>query len=156
MPATTIVGVISDTHGLLRPEAVEALDGSDLILHAGDIGSADILETLAEIAPVIAVRGNTDRDLWAKDVPESMAVEIGDLTVYLLHDRNLLDLNPSAAGFAAVVSGHSHEPKQEVKEGVLYFNPGSAGPKRFKLPVSLGRLVVHGRSIEPELITLDV
>jgi uncharacterized protein len=156
MPATTIVGVISDTHGLLRPEALEALDGSDLILHAGDIGTSSVLEMLAEVAPVVAVRGNVDRGEWAKSIPEKTAVEIGDATVYILHDRQMLDLKPDAAGFHAVISGHSHQVVQEMKDGVLYFNPGSAGPKRFNLPVTLGRFVVTGATIEHEIITLDV
>jgi putative phosphoesterase len=156
MPPTTIVGVISDTHGLLRPEALDALDGSDLILHAGDIGTPSIMEMLAEVAPLIAVRGNVDRGEWANSVPEKMAVEIGEATVYMLHDRNMLDLKPEAAGFHAVISGHSHQAVEEMKNGVLYFNPGSAGPKRFKLPVTLGRLVVTGANIEHEIITLDV
>jgi putative phosphoesterase len=156
MPATTIVGVISDTHGLLRPEALEALDGSDLILHAGDIGSEAVLETLASVAPVVAVRGNVDRDKWADTLPERMAVEIGDATVYMLHDRQMLDLKPEAAGFQAVISGHSHQAAHEVRNGVLYFNPGSAGPKRFNLPITLGRFVVTGSSIEHEIITLDI
>jgi putative phosphoesterase len=156
MPATTIVGVISDTHGLLRPEALEALDGSDLILHAGDIGSEAVLETLASVAPVVAVRGNVDRDKWADTLPERMAVEIGDATVYMLHDRQMLDLKPDAAGFQAVISGHSHQAAHEVRNGVLYFNPGSAGPKRFNLPITLGRFVVTGSSIEHEIITLDI
>jgi uncharacterized protein len=156
MPATTIVGVISDTHGLLRPEALEALDGSDLILHAGDIGTSSVLEALAEVAPVVAVRGNVDRGEWATSLPEKMAVEIGEATVYILHDREMLDLKPESAGFLAVVSGHSHKVAQETKNGVLYFNPGSAGPKRFHLPVTLGRFVVTGALIEHEIITLDV
>lgn len=156
MPATTIVGVISDTHGLLRPEALEALDGSDLILHAGDIGNQGVLEALATVAPVIAVRGNVDRDHWAETIPEKTAVEIGEATVYMLHDRQLLDLKPEAAGFVAVVSGHSHQAAHEMRNGVLYFNPGSAGPKRFHLPITLGRFVVTGSSIEHEIITLDV
>lgn len=156
MPVTTIVGVISDTHGLLRPEALEALDGSDLILHAGDIGDASIIESLTEIAPVVAVRGNVDRGTWANSLPERTAVEIGDVTAYLLHDRHMLDLTPKAAGLAAVISGHSHKPGHETNDGVLYFNPGSAGPKRFRLPISVGRLIITGSSIEPEIITLDV
>ena len=156
MPATTIVGVISDTHGLLRPEALDALDGSDLILHAGDVGSPSVLEALAEVAPVVAVRGNVDKGEWAMSLPEKMAVEIGEATVYILHDRQMLDLNPEAAGFHAVICGHSHQVVEETKKGVLYFNPGSAGPKRFKLPVTLGRFVVTGAKIEHEIITLDV
>src|SRR5256886_15208675 len=138
-----IVGVISDTHGLLRPEALAALQGSDYIIHAGDIDDPAILKKLAEIAPVTAVRGNVDRGAWAKKIPETNVLEIDGLDIYVLHDLNQLDLRPEAAGFAAVISGHSHVPKQEMKNGVLYFNPGSAGPRRFKLPVSVGRLLVE-------------
>jgi uncharacterized protein len=156
MPATTIVGIISDTHGLVRPEALDALDGSDLILHAGDIGTASVMEALAEVAPLVAVRGNVDKGEWAKTLPERMAVEIGSATVYILHDRQMLDLKPESAGFHAVISGHSHQPVEETRNGVLYFNPGSAGPKRFHLPVTLGRFVVTGDNIEHEIITLDV
>ena len=154
MSATTIVGVISDTHGLLRPEALDALDGSDLILHAGDIGTASILEALAEVAPVVAVRGNVDHGDWAKSLPEKMAVEIGQATVYILHDRQMLDLKPEAAGFHAVICGHSHQVVQETKNGVLYFNPGSAGPRRFKLPVTLGKLSVQAGEVRAEIITI--
>jgi len=156
MPLTTIVGVISDTHGLVRPEAMEALDGSDLILHAGDIGSSAVLESLAEIAPVVAVRGNVDSGQWSRELPETVAIELAGLTIYMLHDRQLLDLKPETAGFAAVIFGHSHQPVSEQRNGVLYFNPGSAGPKRFKLPVCIGRLMIVDQQISPELVTLDV
>ncbi len=151
-----IVGVISDTHGLLRPEAAAALAGSDLILHAGDVGAPDVLEALAAIAPVRAVRGNNDRGRWAHALPETDLVEIAGAAIYLLHDVTLLDLDPAAARVAAVVAGHSHKPASVVRDGVLWFNPGSAGPRRFKLPVSLGRLRVTDGAIAPELITLPV
>jgi putative phosphoesterase len=150
----TVVGVISDTHGLVRPEALAALRGSDLILHAGDIGSPDVLVTLTGIAPLIAIRGNIDMEPWARELPPNVAVEIGEALVYMLHDRKLLDLKPEAARMAAVIYGHSHLPAIERRHGVLYFNPGSAGPRRFQLPISLGRLTVTGSKIEPELITL--
>jgi uncharacterized protein len=141
-----IVGVISDTHGLLRPEALTALRGAEHIIHAGDIGAPEIIPALEEIAPVTAIRGNVDREPWTKRFPETEAVELAGLHLYIIHDRNALDLNPRAAGFAAVISGHSHQPKQELKDGVLYFNPGSAGPKRFKLPVTVGQLeIVDGK-----------
>ena len=141
-----IVGVISDTHGLLRPEALEQLRGSEHIIHAGDIGEAEIIPALERIAPVTAIRGNIDKSAWAQRFPETQVVELGGLHIYVLHDLNALDLNPKAAGFAAVISGHSHQAKQEIKDGVLYFNPGSAGPRRFKLPVSLGKLeIARGR-----------
>ena len=147
-----IVGVISDTHGLLRPEAVGTLRGSDYIIHAGDVGDAEILKQLNAIAPVTAVRGNVDREPWARKLPETQVLEAGGISIYILHSVADLDLKPEAAGFAAVVSGHSHIPKQEVRNGVLYFNPGSAGPRRFKLPVSVGRLVIQGGRVRGEII----
>ena len=149
-----LIGVISDTHGLLRPEAVIALRGSDHIIHAGDIGDAAILDELAKIAPVTAIRGNVDRDAWAKKIPRTEVLEIGSVSIYVIHNLEELDLKPEAAGFAAMVYGHSHVPKQETKNGVLYFNPGSAGPKRFRLPVTLGRLRLHGRQFESEILEL--
>jgi uncharacterized protein len=141
-----IIGVISDTHGLLRPEAIALLRGSAHIIHAGDIGGPELVPVLKEIAPVTAIRGNVDTQPWAQHFAETEVVELGGLNLYVIHDVNALDLNPKEAGFAAVISGHSHVPKQEMKNGVLYFNPGSAGPRRFRLPVSLGRLeIVTGR-----------
>jgi len=149
-----IVGVISDTHGLLRLEAVGALRGSDYIIHAGDVGDAEILKQLNAIAPVTAVRGNVDREPWARKLPETQVLEAGGISIYILHSVADLDLKPEAAGFAAVVSGHSHIPKQEVRNGVLYFNPGSAGPRRFKLPVSVGRLVIQGGKVRGEIMRI--
>ncbi len=150
------IGVISDTHGLLRPEAAEALAGAACIIHAGDIGSPEILEALREIAPVHAVRGNIDRAAWAEALPETEVVEVYDQHLYVLHNLNELDLDPAAAGFQAVIAGHSHRPKIADKDGVLYFNPGSAGPRRFTLPIALGRLrLVKGR-LRGEIIKLDV
>jgi putative phosphoesterase len=149
-----IVGVISDTHGLLRPEAVGALRGSDYIIHAGDVGDAEILKQLNAIAPLTAVRGNVDREPWARKLPETQVLEAGGISIYVLHSVADLDLKPEAAGFAAVVSGHSHMPKQEVRNGVLYFNPGSAGPRRFKLPVSVGRLVIEGGKVRGEIMRI--
>ncbi len=148
------VGVISDTHGLLRPEALEALLGSEHIIHAGDIGDPDILAQLAEIAPVTAVRGNVDIAPWAQKVPASNVLEVGKTLIYVLHKLDDLDLKPEAAGFTAVIYGHSHVPKQETKNGVLYFNPGSAGPRRFKLPVSVGSLVVEDGKVRGKIIRL--
>jgi putative phosphoesterase len=148
-----IVGVISDTHGLLRPEALEQLRGSEHIIHAGDIGEAEIIPALERIAPVTAIRGNIDKSAWAQRFPETQVVELGGLHIYVLHDLNALDLNPKAAGFAAVISGHSHQAKQEIKDGVLYFNPGSAGPRRFKLPVTLGRLKISD-VVRAEILTV--
>jgi uncharacterized protein len=128
--------------------------GSDLIIHAGDVGDPQILTELKKIAPVRAVRGNIDTQPWAKTLPEFEVVEVGAVSIYVLHDRNQLDLKPAAAGFAAVISGHSHKPLQETIDGVLYFNPGSAGPRRFRLPISVGRLWIARKAIKPELITL--
>lgn len=154
--ASILVGIISDTHGLLRPEAVEALRGSARIIHAGDVGAPEILEELAAIAPVTAVRGNIDKEAWASKLPESEVIEICGVSIYVLHDLAQLDLKPQAAGFAAVVSGHSHVPKQETRDGVLYFNPGSAGPRRFKLPISVGRLIIEHGVIRGEILSLKI
>jgi putative phosphoesterase len=151
-----IIGIISDTHGLLRPEAVELLRGSEHIIHAGDIGSPEIIPALEAIAPVTAIRGNIDREPWARRFPETEIVELGGLNLYVIHDVNALDLSPKAAGFAAVISGHSHVPKQEMKNGVLYFNPGSAGPRRFRLPVSLGRLEIGSGQLSATLVPLNL
>lgn len=155
-PRVHTVGVISDTHGLLRPEAVAALAGVDRIVHAGDIGSPDVLAALERIAPVAAVRGNNDRERWAAAIPETEVVEVGGVSLYVLHDLHELDLDPRAAGFAAVIAGHSHQPRLQEREGVLYLNPGSAGPRRFKLPISLARLTVAGPRVRAELVTLKV
>jgi putative phosphoesterase len=149
-----IIGVISDTHGLLRPEAVKALAGSDMIIHAGDVGDPGILDALRTIAPVIAVRGNIDKGEWADRLSESEWVEYGGATFYVLHDVNQLDLDPTAAGLRAVISGHSHQPSIRTRAGVLYLNPGSAGPRRFKLPVTVARLSVTGALLEAERIDL--
>jgi putative phosphoesterase len=149
-----IVGVISDTHGLLRPEAVEFLRGSEHIIHAGDIGSPEIIPALEKIAPVTAIRGNIDVQPWALRFAEIEVVELAGLHIYVIHDVNALDLNPKAAGFAAVISGHSHKPGQATKDGVLYFNPGSAGSRRFSLPISIGRLEISPDGIRGSLHTL--
>jgi len=149
-----IIGVISDTHGLLRPEAIQALQGSEHIIHAGDIGSPEIIPALEKIAPVSAIRGNVDRQPWTKKFPETEVVELAGVHIYLIHDLKALDLNPRAAEFAAVISGHSHQPKQEIKDGVLYFNPGSAGPRRFGLPVTVGRLEIVAGKIIGRIIDL--
>ena len=149
-----IIGVISDTHGLLRPEALKSLEGSDHIIHAGDIGAPEIVPALERIAPVTAIRGNIDTQAWARRFPETEVVELEGFHRYVIHDVHALDLNPKAAGFAAVISGHSHQPKQESKDGVLYFNPGSAGPRRFKLPVSVGRLKIDHGQLQAEVLHL--
>jgi putative phosphoesterase len=151
-----ILGVISDTHGLLRSEAVEALRGADRILHAGDVGDPEIIDALAQIAPVTAVRGNVDIQSWARTLPETEVVEVGGVSIYMLHDLGRLDLKPEAAGITAVVYGHSHQPKMEMKKGVLYVNPGSAGPRRFQLPVSVGRLRIENGKIKAELVELKI
>jgi uncharacterized protein len=151
-----IVGVISDTHGLLRPEALEALRGSELIVHAGDVGDARVLDHLRAIAPTIAVRGNVDTEQWARTLPITEVVDAGGLHLYVLHDLATLDLDARAAGFAAVISGHTHRPRADVKDGVLYLNPGSAGPRRFTLPVSLAKLRVDGAHLSHEIIELTV
>lgn len=151
-----IIGVISDTHGLLRPEALELLRGSEHIIHAGDIGSPNIIPALEKIAPITAIRGNVDTQPWARRFAETEIVELAGLHIYVIHDLNALDLNPKAAGFAAVISGHSHQPKQQTKDGVLYFNPGSAGQRRFKLPISVGRLEILNGGIEAKILDLPL
>ena len=150
-----LVGVISDTHGLLRPQALEALRGSDLILHAGDVGKKEILEALEELAPVVSVRGNTDRGELALSFPDTQAVEVDGSILYLLHDIDTLDLNPEAAGFAAIVFGHSNQPEVREEAGVLFFNPGSAGPRRFDYPITVGRIRVQGGKLLPEVMALS-
>jgi putative phosphoesterase len=150
------IGVISDTHGLLRPQAVAALRGSALIIHAGDVGRPEILDELRKIAPVVAVRGNVDRDAWAERLPQSEIVEHEGARLYVLHILEELDLDPHTAGFDAVITGHTHRPRMESKDGVLYFNPGSAGPHRFDLPVSVGRLSVVDGKLRGELVYLQV
>ena len=151
-----MIGVVSDTHGLLRPEAVERLHGVDLIIHAGDIGSADVLAALGELAPVTAVRGNNDRGDWARAVPETAVLRVSGLAIYVLHDIHELDLDPSAAEMTAVIAGHSHKPLLKTEKGVLYMNPGSIGPRRFKLPVALGRLVVENGRVTGEIVQLPI
>ena len=149
------IGVISDTHGLLRPEVIAALAGSSLIIHAGDVGGPEILATLETIAPVVAVRGNVDRGTWARKLPETEVVEVEQVRLYVLHDLALLDLDPAAAGFHGVISGHSHKPSVVRRQQVLFINPGSAGPRRFKLPISVGQLQVKNGRLEPKLISLE-
>ena len=150
------IGLISDTHGLLRPRALDVLRGSDLIIHAGDVGKPEILDSLRALAPVVAVRGNVDKEDWARTLPETAVVEAGAATIYVLHDVNALDLDPRAAGFQIVVSGHSHQPGKHERGGVLYINPGSAGPRRFQLPVSVARLDLRPIPFQVEFVTLEV
>jgi uncharacterized protein len=155
LKTSILIGVISDTHGLLRPEALAALQGSQHIIHAGDIGAPEILTNLSTIAPVTAIRGNIDHDTWARKLPETDVLEIRGLSIYILHNLAQLDLKPEAAGFKVVISGHSHIAKQETRNGVLYFNPGSAGPRRFKLPVTVGRLIIEKGKVRAEIVTIS-
>ena len=150
------IGLISDTHGLLRPEAVAFLRGSELIVHGGDIGHAGLLAELASLAPVTAVRGNNDHGPWAEAVRETEVLQVGEIFIYVLHNLAELDLDPVAAGFQVVVSGHSHKPSVETRDGVLYINPGSSGPRRFKLPVSVAELMIVGTSVQARLVELEV
>jgi putative phosphoesterase len=149
------IGLISDTHGLLRKEAVEALRGSAMIIHAGDVGKPEILEELRKIAPVVAVRGNVDTEPWAQALPETTVAEAGAAIIYVLHDIKALDLNPAAAGFHIVVSGHSHKPGTAERDGVLYVNPGSAGPRRFQLPATVAHLNLGRTPYEVEFVDLE-
>ena len=150
-----LVGLISDTHGLLRPEALAALQGCQLIIHAGDVGKSEILDRLHEIAPVVAVRGNIDKGLWAERLPVTALAKGGHARLYVLHDIHQLNLDPAAAGFQVVVSGHSHKPGQEQRPGVLYVNPGSAGPRRFRLPITVARLDVRPSGIAVRFLDLE-
>lgn len=149
------VGVISDTHGLLRPEAMEALRGSDLIVHAGDVGDPEILDRLAGIAPVTAVRGNVDRGAWALDLPETATIELDGVRLYVIHDIAALDVSAPGARIDVVIFGHSHVPSIDRRDGRWYFNPGSAGPRRFRLPMSVGRLTVAGGEAAPAILELE-
>ena len=151
-----LIGIISDTHGLVRPQALAALAGVDMILHAGDIGNQQVLDALRDIAPVVAVRGNNDKSDWAHALPDWEVVEVDQVSIYMLHDVKEIDISPSGAGFQVVVSGHSHKPSVEAHRGVLYVNPGSAGPKRFTLPVSLAHLQIAGEKVHANIIELSV
>jgi len=154
--STSFVGVISDTHGLVRPQALAALAGAERIIHAGDIGSPTVLIALETIAPVVAVRGNNDQDAWAAAIPETMIVAVDGLRLYVLHDVKTLDFDPATAGFSGVICGHSHRPRLEQQTGVWFINPGSAGPRRFTLPVTVARLYVYGGTLTAELVELHV
>ncbi|MBC5767983.1 metallophosphoesterase family protein [Ramlibacter albus] len=149
------LGVISDTHDLVGPAAFRFLQGCDRILHAGDICGAEVLDELAKIAPVTAVRGNNDRGDWARKLRETERVELGGVAVYIIHDLKQIDIDPKAAGVRVVISGHSHRPRCDEVDGVLYFNPGSAGPRRFNLPISIGELVVGGGKVSARLVDLE-
>jgi uncharacterized protein len=149
------VGLVSDTHGLLRPDARAFLMGCDYIVHGGDIGGAEILDELAAIAPLIAVRGNNDTEPWAARLPVTEMIRVGNVFVYVIHNLAELDIDPGAAGVRAVVSGHSHKPMIEERDGVLYVNPGSSGPRRFKLPISVGELIVSGSAVHARTVDLS-
>jgi putative phosphoesterase len=151
-----LIGVISDTHGMMRPEALTALRGSDLIVHAGDVGSADVIEQLNAIAPTHAVRGNVDTQNWARALPDTRVVEAAKLRFYLLHVRAELTVDPVRAGYAAVIFGHSHKPSVEMCNGVLWLNPGNAGPRRFQLPVTIARVRVTAQKLDAEIVALKV
>jgi len=148
------IGIISDTHGLLRPEIIEQLAGSDHVIHAGDIGAPEVIEGLREIAPTTAVRENIDVGTWAKDYPDTQLVVLGGRAFYVLHNLNEIDVDPAASGIDVVVSGHSHRPRIETKARVLYINPGSAGPRRFKLPIALALLTISDHTIVPQIIQI--
>ena len=152
--ADIVVGVISDTHGLLRPEAIDALRGADLIIHAGDVGDAEVIEELRRVAPTFVVRGNIDRAHWADALPMTEVVEVGERRFYVLHEISQLDFDPAAAEFAAVVFGHSHVPSIETLRRSLFLNPGSAGPCRFELPITVARIRVKGQQLRPEIVQL--
>lgn len=152
----TTIGVISDTHGLLRPEALAALRGSALLLHAGDIGSPEVLEQLQSIASVTAVRGNNDTATWSQHIPTTTRLTIERTTIYMLHDLKEFDLDPVSEDIQIVIAGHSHRPSIERRDGVLYLNPGSAGPRRFKLPISVATLEIDGATAQATLIDLQV
>ncbi|MGA2857198.1 MAG: metallophosphoesterase family protein [Candidatus Sulfotelmatobacter sp.] len=154
MTPAILIGVISDTHGLLRAEALAALHGAQHIIHAGDVGAPEVLDQLRAIVPVTAVRGNVDKGAWARKLQDTEIVEIGGVSIYVLHDLARLDLKPEAAGFHVVIFGHSHRPMQERRGGVLYFNPGSAGPRRFKSPISMGRLFVERGEVRGEIVRI--
>jgi len=150
------IGLISDTHGLLRPQALSFLRGCDHIIHGGDIGDAEILARLSALAPLTAVRGNNDRGAWAERVAETELIRIDEVFIYALHDLAQLDIEPRAAGVHVVVSGHSHRPRVEQRDGVLYVNPGSAGPRRFTLPISVAELVIAGGDVSARLVELPL
>ena len=152
---TFTVGLISDTHGLLRPEAVHALRGSDFIIHAGDIGDPTVLDELSRLAPVTAIRGNNDKGAWASALPETEVLNVGATSVFVIHNLAEIAVDPTVAGFHVVVSGHSHRPTYRMERGVLFVNPGSAGPRRFKLPVAAGRLLIAGTQVTPRLFELQ-
>ena len=148
------IGLISDTHGLLRPEALAALADSDLLIHAGDIGKPEVVAALKKIAPLVAIKGNNDTDSWARHLPETKKITLGALKLYVIHNVKELSFDPAGRGFRVVISGHSHKPMIQTKDNVLFVNPGSAGPQRFKLPICVGKLLVQGETVDAEIIEL--
>lgn len=155
-PDQTVIGVVSDTHGLLRPEVPKHLNGVDRIVHAGDIGAPNVLEKLRMLAPVDAIRGNNDKGAWAEAIPETLLLEVRGHRIHVLHDLKQIDLSPSAAGISVVISGHSHKPAVDEREGVLFINPGSLGPRRFRLPIALAKLYITDESVRAEIIELKL
>ena len=153
---TKLIGVISDTHGLVRPQALQALEGADLLIHAGDIGKPEVITALRSIGSVVAVRGNIDKGEWASDIPFRKVVEFEDVLIYVLHNIKELDLDPDTEGLSVIVSGHSHRPSVTRRNGVLFLNPGSAGPRRFSLPVAIALLRVKGASVDAEVVELQL
>jgi putative phosphoesterase len=150
------LGIISDTHGLLRPQATAFLQGCDRIVHGGDIGNAEVLTRLSAIAPVTAIRGNNDKGAWAEVIPETVSFEFAGIRVYAIHDLSLLDIDPTVAGIQIVVSGHSHRPLVEGRDGIVFVNPGSAGPRRFRLPISVAEVRIEGGAILPRIVELEI
>jgi putative phosphoesterase len=148
------IGLIADTHGLLRPEALAALADSDLLIHAGDIGKPEVVAALKKIAPLVAIKGNNDTDSWARRLPETKKITLGALKLYVIHNVKELSFDPAGRGFRVVISGHSHKPVIQTKDNVLFVNPGSAGPRRFKLPICVGKLLVQGETVDAEIIEL--
>ncbi len=148
------IGLIADTHGLLRPEALAALADSDLLIHAGDIGKPEVVAALKKIAPLVAIKGNNDTDSWARHLPETKKITLGALKLYVIHNVKELSFDPAGRGFRVVISGHSHKPVIQTKDNVLFVNPGSAGPRRFKLPICVGKLLVQGETVDAEIIEL--
>ena len=151
-----LIGLISDTHGLVRPEALEALRGVDLLIHAGDIGKSAVLDVLKPIAPLHVIKGNNDRGVWAKKLPDTKTISIGGTRLFLIHDVNDLDFDLSERRVAVVISGHSHKPSIIDRDGVLFVNPGSAGPRRFKLPVAVGKLRIANGKLRAEVVELHI
>jgi putative phosphoesterase len=151
-----VIGLISDTHGLIRPQALEVLAGVELIVHAGDIGKSEVVAALKAISPVCAIKGNNDTGAWAKPLPETQLIRTGDASLFIIHNVKELDCNPISRGYQVIISGHSHKPSITRRDGVLFVNPGSAGPRRFKLPVAVGKLFVKGSEVNAEIIELTV